>query len=118
MRRASTHRPTDLALDSPAREKLATKCQKDSSSPSGLNRQTPLSPGDGQYEQMLKIKLSIESCKQRIKKGDYPTEKQRLVDLDRLSTYHGQLAVMSLCDTMCTEARSTVDGAIKIKSIR
>ena len=82
------------------------------------NKQAPMSPGDGKYERMLKVKLSIESCKQRIEKGDYPTEKQRLADIERLSTYQGQLALMLLCDTMCTEARSIVDEAIKIKSIR
>jgi hypothetical protein len=116
VRSASTQRPPALVLASPPSEKQVSKSQKDAHSPNGskLNRRSPLSPGDGQFERMTKMKLTIESCKQRIENGDYMTEKQRLADLERLSNYRGQLALMSLCDDMYTEARSIVDEAIKI----
>ncbi len=111
--RSSTQRPPALAVGTPPSEGQRSKSQRGAQSPYGSKR-SPLSPGDGQFERMAKIKLTIEGCKQRIKQGDYLTERHRLADLERLSNYHGQLALMSLCDTMCNESKSIVAEAIKM----
>ncbi len=97
--------------------KSGAKGQKDLPSPVGskLNRGSPLSSGDGQFERMTRIQLSIASCKRRIENGEYSSEKQRLADIESVSRYQGQLAVMSLCDYMITESRLVVDEALRMK---
>jgi hypothetical protein len=103
-----------LAAEEP---KSGPKSEKDfpPSKGSKLIKGSRLSAGDGQFERMARIQLSIASCNRRIEKGDYPTEKQRLADIERLSQYHAQLAVMSLCDYMITESRMVVDHVVRMK---
>jgi hypothetical protein len=80
----------------------------------GPSASKPCCAGDGRFEALVKLKLSIELYQQRLDTNSYSSDDARKSDLTRMANSIAELALTSLCDNMHLDSANTVKQAAKM----
>ena len=93
--------------------KDGTNLQVAFSSPALTNESRPAAcfAGDGHFEEEIKLKLSIESSRQRLQKNEYVISLQRKHDIDNIAKHRSDMSLMNLCNDLHREATGILKSA-------